>query len=426
MSRKILLTSLSDQERTTISDDLRIRIEPSDYERNAQIRFIYPYDMTDDHIFIPFGYDRRYKRPLRKNLVKMDVLFEGELRNYQLEVRDESIKHFNKYGSTIVSCYPGWGKTAFAIYTACKLQLTTLILVHRIVLIKQWKSSIARFCPGASVQFVTSKSNKQKCDFYIMNAENVCKMGREFFDGMGLLIVDECHLMMAEMLSKSMQFVVPRYLLGLSATPYRTDGLDPLINIYFGERRIHRKLYREHKVYRVNTNFTPEMELAKNGRVKWGSVLDSQANDIDRNELIIRIVKHFKNKVFLILVKRIEQGKYLVRKLKENGEDVTSLLGVQQEYEHDSRILVGTTGKCSVGFDHPRLNAMIMAADILQYFVQVLGRIMRTQSVVPLVFDLVDDNGILLKHYRERRAVYIEHGGTIHNFNKEYPNIKMC
>lgn len=316
--------------------------------------------------------------------------------------------------------------TCMAIYIAHKLKLKTLILVHRIVLVKQWKDSISRFCPEATFQYITTKTKKKECDFYIMNAENVGKRGREFYEEIGFVCVDELHLIMAVCLSQSLQFLVPRYILGLSATPYRMDGLDPLINLYFGKKRIHRKLYRKHTVYQVNTNFTPEMEMATNGRVNWSSVIDSQATSVIRNEMIIRIVKHFKDRVFLILVKRIEQGEYLVNRLLEEKEDVTSLIGKQQEFDQSSRILVGTCGKCSVGFDHPRLDSMIMAADILQYFIQVLGRVMRREDVEPIIFDLVDNNGILLKHYKERRAVYLEHGGTITNFNKEFPEFKVC
>ena len=51
---------------------------------------------------------------------------------------------------------------------------------------------------------------------------------------------------------------------------------------------------------------------------------------------------------------------------------------------------------------------------------------MRREDVEPLIFDLVDNNGILLRHYKERRSVYLEHGGTITNFNKEFPDFKLC
>ena len=56
----------------------------------------------------------------------------------------------------------------------------------------------------------------------------------------------------------------------------------------------------------------------------------------------------------LILTKRIEQGKYLYDRLVEEGEYVQSLLGKQQDFDHECRVLVGTVSKVSVGFDFAR------------------------------------------------------------------------
>ena len=91
-------------------------------------------------------------------------------------------------------------------------------------------------------------------------------------------------------------------------------------------------------------------------------------------------------------------------------------------YTQSSRILVGTTGKCSTGFDHPRLNTLLLASDVEAYYQQVLGRCMRTKEGIPIIFDLVDNNSILDKHWRTRRAIYLEHGGIIKDFKKEFPN----
>ena len=149
------------------------------------------------------------------------------------------------------------------------------------------------------------------------------------------------------------------------------------------------------------------------GTVNWGKVLDSQSQCEERNALIVDIVNKFKNRNFLILVKRIYQGEYLLSKL---GDEATSLLGTQQEYNKNARILIGTCQKVGTGFDHKKLDSLIIASDLKDYFIQYLGRIFRTKKGIPLVFDLVDDYSVLKKHWRERRKIYIEHGGTITNF----------
>ena len=311
--------------------------------------------------------------------------------------------------------------TAMSIYIASKINLKTLILCHRIVLINQWKDSIKRFCPESSVQILSSKSEIKDSDFYIINAANVSKHDREFYKDIGFVIVDEAHLIMAEKLSYSMRYILPRYLLGLSATPYRTDGLDILMELYFGKNRIERKLHRPHTVYKISTGIKPEVKLNRMGKVDWSSVIDSISNNKDRNEMIITLVKHFKDNVFLVLCKRVSQAEYIVERLQEEGEDVTSLIGSQQEYEQKSRILVGTAQKVGTGFDHPLLNSLILACDVEQYFIQYLGRVFRRTDTHPYIFDFVDKYGLLEKHFKTRKDVYVEHGGILKDFLKDFP-----
>jgi superfamily II DNA or RNA helicase len=307
--------------------------------------------------------------------------------------------------------------TCCSIKLACDVGFQTLVIVNKLVLMKQWDEGIMRFCPDAVVQKLTTKSKKSNADFYVINAQNVEKMGTDFFSNIGTVIIDESHLIMAETLSKSMQYVFPRYLIGLTATPYRVDGLNKLLDLYFGSYKIVRNLWREHTAYKVTTGFKPTIEKAANGRVNWGIVLDSQANDHDRNELIIKLLKYFSDRNFLVLTKRISQGEYLLSRLEEEGEDVTSLLGNNQEFELSSRILIGTSSKVGVGFDHPRLDALLLAADLEQYFIQYLGRVFRTKDVEPIIVDLVDDYSLLNKHFATRQKVYQEHGGTVRNFD---------
>ena len=73
---------------------------------------------------------------------------------------------------------------------------------------KQWEESIKKFCPDATIQRLTAKSKKKDCDFYIMNAQNVEKKGVDFWTDIGLVVVDEAHMIMAETLSKSLQFIL--------------------------------------------------------------------------------------------------------------------------------------------------------------------------------------------------------------------------
>lgn len=414
MSIKINLDKIPYEKRQQIDKELEVKIEN---KFCPQPKYIIPYKIIDDDIIIPFSYAARQikiKRPNRELFGKIEIDFNTSLRKEQEVVVSEATKILSKKGSVIISCYTGFGKTISAIHLACKIKFKTLVIVNKIILIKQWEESIKTFCSeDVIIQNLTAKSTKKDADFYIINAQNIAKMGNDFFNDIGLVIVDEAHLIMAETLSKSLHYIQPRYLLGLTATPYRPDGLNSLLNFYFGEDKIIRKLQREHIVYKVETGFKPNIEYTANNKVNWGAILDSQANDEERNELIIEILKYFKDRNFLVLTKRISQGDYLIERLKQENEKVTSLLGSNQEFDTEARILIGTNSKIGTGFDHKKLDALLLAADVEEYFIQYLGRIFRTKEGVPIVVDLVDNNNILIKHWLTRRDTYIDHGGKI-------------
>jgi superfamily II DNA or RNA helicase len=241
---------------------------------------------------------------------------------------------------------------------------------------------------------------------------------RGAFRDVGFLVVDEIHTVATETLSKCLFYITPRYLIGLSATPTRSDGMDILLDVYFGDVKITKKLYRPHTVYRINTNLEPELKYSNSGTVDWSSVIDFQSNTVERNDMIVDITQQLPDRYILILCKRISQAEYLVGKLEKLGDKVTSLVGSNTQYDRSARVMVATVQKCGVGFDWDKLNTLILATDVQEYFVQYLGRVMRTPQGNPIVFDLVDDNNILNRHFSIRKKVYKETGGHIIKIEK--------
>lgn len=417
MSIVIDVNKLTDFDKEEINKQLKIKIE-NKYSYGPP-RYIYPYILTDNNITIPFAFAVSTLKNSRKNRISFDSIqnnFKGVLREEQKEVKKESIQTLNKKGSVILSMYCGFGKTITSINLACSIKLKVLVIVNKIVLMKQWKDSILTFCPDNTVSYLKPKGEIYDSDFCIVNAINVEKFDKSIFDKFGLVIVDEAHLIMAETVSKCLNCVSPRYLIGLTATPYRPDGLDKLLEFYFGKNKIIRKLNRKHIVYTVETGFQPTIEQTTNGRVNWGIVLDSQANNEKRNNIIIDIICKFKDRTFMIIVKRVSQAEYLSNKLIESNEKVSLITGSTQTYDINDRVLIGTAGKIGTGFDHPKIDALIIAADVQEYFIQYLGRCMRTKTTEPIVFDLIDDYSLLKKHYNTRKKIYKEHGGIIHKY----------
>ena len=425
MSIKVKIDILNEEQRQKIVDDLSVvpdlppKFKSSFYAPKSQP--IELFQIEGDDVIVPFSYgisNLKIKKPKTELYERQSCIsFTGSLRDTQKNIKDEAITLLNSHGATLISCYPGFGKTITSIYIATKIKLKTLIIVHRIVLVNQWSSSITKFCPDAKVCVLTpSKKIDEHADFFIVNAINVGKFPSSTFRGVGTVIVDEAHLIMSKILSQSLRYLFPKYLIGLSATPYRSDGLNVLLDHYFTPHKIIRKLHREHIVYKVSTGFTPEVEYDRNGKVNWGSILESQSNNKERNDLILSLVSKHPERTFLILTKRVEQAKYLFQRLKDVNEHVDILVESETEFDRECRVLIGTTSKAGVGFDHDKLDALILASDLEEYFIQYLGRVFRRLDITPIVFDLVDENSILKKHFSTRKSVYLESGGRIESY----------
>lgn len=382
--------------------------------------------------FIPFAYaaglsaEFKARRPSRKILGETNTSFEGSLRDEQRTCRDKALAILQTSKSVILSCYTGFGKTVTAINMASKIKLKTLISVPKTPLLGQWESEVRKFAKNASVEVMIPARIKTMCqskldppDFCIVNSCNIHKIPQTWLANYGLLIVDEAHLQMTEGSFTNLLKVTPRYIVGVTATPYREDGFDCLFNMFFGQEKVVYQLMRKHVVYKVKTGFVPdESKYIKYGpryksKLDWNAILQEQSQNESRNQLIVDIVCKFKDRVFLILVKRVEQGQLLVNTLAAKGEKVTSLLGKQQEFDKQARILIGTNSKIGTGFDHPRLDTLLVAADMVSYYIQFIGRVMRRKDTDPVIFDLVDSHRTLKEHFEQRSKIYNKHGGEI-------------
>ncbi len=299
--------------------------------------------------------------------------------------------------------------TAIAINIATKIRAKTLVITHRLILMDQWKSSIERFCPEATVCCLTSASGKKSIDesaqFYIINAINIPKFAANALDFCRFCIVDECHLIASKVLSQSLLHVHPSYLLGLSASPYRLDGLTPMLHAFFGSEPVLRMVENLCRVYKIVTKFEPDLTYMRNGKLDWGRVINSLSFNPVRNAMIVDIVKKFPERTFLLLTKRIEQANQLAKMFDALNIEYGRIYGAHSCTD-PKHVLIGTLGKCGVGFDAPSLNTLILCCDIVNYYEQVLGRIMRNRATQSWVFDIVDDHAILHNHYRQRAKIY--------------------
>jgi superfamily II DNA or RNA helicase len=418
MSLKYNIDNISYNKRKQIHTDLKFE---SNISGKGISKIIFPYEIIKDDIYLPFYFGNniiKIKRPERNIFSQENIKFKGKLREEQEEVKKETINNLNKFGTSILSLYVGGGKTITSINIACSIKLKTLIIVNKIVLINQWRDSINQFCENVNICILNSKTPEldMDCQFYIINAINIEKLGHNFFKDIGFCILDETHTLLSSVLYKSLFYIQPRYLLALSATAYRLDGYNELFDFFFGNKIVLRDLNREHTVYKINTKIDIEIETDAEGRVLWNNILNKQSQHKERNLLIIDIIKMYKDRTFLVLCKRIEQAQLLYDLLLDNNESVDHLIGTKQEFDKNVRVLIGITSKVGCGFDWPKLDAMILAADIESFFIQTLGRIFRKKDTIPIVFDLVDNNFVLIKHFKSREEIYKKCGGKIQIF----------
>ena len=424
MSIRVTAENLSVSNEEKIISDVRVRKVEQSYNPRSGFKLIETYinafrQYSEENAYIvPFHWaieNLNVKRRERDTFQTISVQFTTTLRSIQLEIKEETVSRLNRYGSLLISLYPGAGKTCLAIYLAAKvIKLKTLIVCHRIVLIEQWIESIKRFTgEDTTIAFVRpGKKYDKDADFFIVNAQNMKKLGVDTFKDIGFVVVDEIHAIMAESLSESMFYVSPRYLLGLSATPTRPDGMDGLLDFYFGqENKIVRELYHKHTVYKVDTGIEFEEDSSN-----WNALITSQCMHEGRNNLIVRIIRSFPDRHFLVLCKRVQQASFIAEKLVEMRENVSLMIEDTNKYDKDSRIIVASLQKCGVGFSHDILDSLIIASDMEEYFIQYLARVMRTEEVEPIVFDLVDNHKGLKKHFSQRKKVYLKAGGTIKNY----------
>lgn len=391
----------------------------SQYVKGRPAATLHPYLIGADNSRVPFAYGIHHGAAIPAKYPAAAYNFRGSLRPEQIEIVKQAFGLLRVKNRLLLSTHVGFGKTILAIYILTQLKLKAVIIMNRLVLINQWKEAIAAFIEGARVCVIAGGDpiDVASFDIFIINLVNVKKVTSTVHD-IGVVIIDEVHTALSEKLCADLLYFTPKYLIGLSATPYRSDGSQKIFDFFFGnDTVIFKPLLRAHSVFRVNTRLKIHMAHGPAGRVDWGSVLFEQAENIERNVIIIDIINRYKNKRFLVLCKRVAQIQILSDLLQAAGVPCAAVYGSKQVENGPWRALVGTVQKLGVGFDCKDIDALILGCDVEQYFIQALGRVFRDPAVEPIIFDLVDDNIILRKHYEKRRDVYLSAGGMIQEYN---------
>ena len=272
-----------------------------------------------------------------------DITFNGTLRSnsaqeqaYDAIMRWYHVEQQWPSKGCIVQLPCGFGKTVLAILMAIKLGRKTLVLVHTDALVQQWCERIRTFAPKARIGIAKAQLREfEDRDFVVGTVQSFAKENNyssEILNTFGFVIVDECHHIAARYFSTALFNLRPRYILGLSATPYRIDGLERLLEwslgpiVFRAERDPHDQVRIAQIIFRAGKQINIRN---KAGEYLRPTMINQLCDDVARNYMIVntivqlyRVCKYSGSNVrrkTIILSDRLEQLKIIEQLLQNKG-----------------------------------------------------------------------------------------------------------
>lgn len=311
----------------------------------------------------------------------------------------EKLQQDNKHKALLISA-TGTGKTylsAFAVKKANPKRL--LFLAHREQILKQACKTFTQIIPD--IQYGILSANHK--DFHkpylfatinmLSKEENLTQFTPTHFD---YIIIDETHRAGASSYLKILNYFQPQFLLGMTATPERTDGFD----IY--------QLFDHNIAYEIRLNQAMQENLLcpfhyfgiTDITVDDQEINDNSTfNDLTTNARVTHIINQSQYYGFsgerlrgLIFCSQIEEAQILSQKFNERGFNTIALSGKDSQETRTNAIhkleqkerstgldYIFTVDIMNEGIDIPAINQIIMLRPTKSaiIFVQQLGRGLR-------------------------------------------------
>ncbi len=380
--------------------------------------------------------------------------FIGELKESQIPAVEKILQNDNG----ILSAATAFGKTVVCCNVIAQRKVSTLILIQSSALMEQWREALEKFLhiDEEPPEYETPTGRKKKRKSIIGKlqgahdsttgiidvamAGSVCKNGEYHrrLKEYGLILVDECHHAASDTIVDILREAKAKYVYGVTATPFRGDGLEKINYMLLGPIRYQYTSKDRAKEQGIEHLVYPRFTRAVAPRFSQDKMHPNEAYEIirnneDRDESIIRDVKQCVDagRTPEVLSGYVNHSQRLYQRLINYADKVFLLSGRNSKKEHkeilkqmnqvspkESMILVATGKLIGEGFDYPRLDTLIMATPVAWKGVveQYAGRLNRDydgkKSVI--IYDYVDIHIPMFdRMYHKRLKAYKQIGYDI-------------
>ena len=388
----------------------------------------YPvYRESTNKIYIPrhFGIEK-YGSVSKINISQGDSIninFNGSLFDYQVNIIDKYIKHIETSGGGLLDVEPGKGKTVMALNIISRIKKKTLVIVHKTFLMNQWKERIQQFLPDANVGFIQGKTiDVEGKDIVIgmLQTLSTKDFSEDIVNQFGLTVYDECHHLSAEVFSQVMIRLNTNYILGLSGTMTRKDGLTKVFKWFIGpvvhkeksesqEEVLIKALYFEdpdnYEYNNVETDFK--------GNPQYSKMISKICSNESRTSMILNVIHHELKDNYEQQIMILAHNKSLIAELFHKAQVFEKSVGLyiggmkeeQLKESETKKIIIATYAMASEGLDIKTLTTLCMATPKTDVC-QSVGRILRSKHKRPLVIDIIDKHDIFQRQFNKRKTYY--------------------
>ncbi|MBK6583944.1 MAG: DEAD/DEAH box helicase family protein [Pseudomonadales bacterium] len=356
----------------------------------------------------------------------IEVAFAGTLRLDQ----EAAVAAMLHHDSGVLCAPTAFGKTVTAAAMIARRGVNTLVLVHRTELLKQWQERLQSFlgiCKGVVGTIGGGKAKPTgKIDIAVMQSLSRQGEVNSLVENYGHVIVDECHHVGAASFEAILKQAKAKYVLGLTATPIRRDGQQPIIFMQCGPTRhtAAKPTGAPHDLVVTPCTLHSRIDLQQEAGIQ--DVFRHLAIDQSRTDAIAAEIANAygQGRKVLVLTERTEHldaiqtaldGKipslFVLHGRIAKKQRATLIAELNEVPPDAPRVLLATGKLVGEGFDHPPLDTLVLAMPVswkgtLQQYAGRLHREHATKTDVRII-DFVDTgHKALLRMWDKRQRGY--------------------